>query len=490
MTDIARRGWIHSWLVVAKPATLLVVWGCLGMVAVAQPAKEDATESVTPPKSEIEETEAPERVAVEPLAEDGDIAGRLLGILEATDWFTEPNVTVDEGVVFLEGRADLEEQRKWAGDLARRTEDVVAVVNRIKVPPPSPLDVGPAKAELDRLAREAVRLLPAVVIAGAVLALTYVGVRIAHRIASFVASRRVESTLLRQMIARIVAVPVAILGIFLALRVSGLTGLAATVLGGTGLLGLVVGIAFRDIAENYLASLLISMKRPFRMGDLILVDGKKGFVQSVTTRGTLLMTLDGNHIQIPNSIIYKNVIHNFTANPKTRFEFIVGIDYADKVARAQEAILTAVQNHDAVVPDPEPLVLVDALAASTVNLRVWFWVDTDHYSGLKVRSAVIRRVKQALEDEGLTLPDEAREVIFPRGVPVKIQQEDPIENNHVPKQNLQPDRNALAPESDRNEREPLATRAEGDLSNEREEVQRQAAATSPPDQGENLLEAS
>ena len=72
------------------------------------------------------------------------------------------------------------------------------------------------------------------------------------------------------------------------LSVAGLTRLAATVLGGTGVVGLVVGIAFRDMAENFLASVLISIKRPFRIDDLIEVQGKKGFVQSVDYTGNAL----------------------------------------------------------------------------------------------------------------------------------------------------------------------------------------------------------
>src|SRR5690606_3279323 len=125
----------------------------------------------------------------------------------------------------------------------------------------------------------------------------------------------------------IVAAPVLLIGIYLVLRITGLTKIAATVVGGTGLIGLILGFAFRDIVENFLASVLISIQRPFRLGETIQVLNFTGVVQAVTTRGTVLMTLEGNHVQIPNTTIYKEAIVNLSANPNIRMDFMVGIGY-------------------------------------------------------------------------------------------------------------------------------------------------------------------
>ena len=108
------------------------------------------------------------------------------------------------------------------------------------------------------------------------------------------------------------------------LRVAGLTQLALTVLGGTGLIGIIIGFAFRDIAENFLASLLLSMRNPFNGGDLIEVAGYTGIVQNLNTRSTVLLTLDGNHVQIPNATVYKSTIKNYSSIPSRRAEFLVG----------------------------------------------------------------------------------------------------------------------------------------------------------------------
>jgi hypothetical protein len=169
-------------------------------------------------------------------------------------------------------------------------------------------------------------------------------------------------------------------GLYLVLRIAGLTQLALTVVGGTGLIGLVLGIAFRDITENFLASLFLSLQQPFREGDLVEVANVTGYVQRLTSRTTVLMTLDGNQVQVPNSTVFKSTIRNFTSNPNRRDDFIVGIGYDDSIPFAQEVALKVLAEHPAVLNEPEPLVLVENLGPSTVNLRVYFWLDGGRHS--------------------------------------------------------------------------------------------------------------
>lgn len=438
--------------------------------------------------------ETPEQVDVEPVAADSQIATRLSEILEATDWFGSPKVRVEEGVVFLEGTTKTEDHKAWAGRLAGKTQDVVAVVNRISVAEPDLVDFRPALTQLRGMTRSTIQAAPTIAVAIGLLVLSFFASRLTTRVARGFAKRRVSNPLLRGVVAKATAIPVLLIGAYLALHVSGLTRLAATVLGGTGLLGIVIGIAFRDIAENFLASILISVQRPFRAGDLVTIDGRQGFVQAVTTRGTQLMTLDGNHVQIPNSIVYKSVIENATANPNVRLSFVVGVDYADSSAEAQKAVVAALRSHDAVLAAPEPLVLLDELATSTVNLRVYFWVDGHEHSHLKVRSAVLRRVKRCLQSEGFTLPDESREMIFPQGVPVLLDaakqaaeggdtsQSSNASNDRTPHGAVSPQRRPEIESGDE------ATDAEGGLKPERHDIEKQAATSRQLDDGEDLLD--
>jgi small-conductance mechanosensitive channel len=404
---------------------------------------------------------------------DAAIATRLERILNATEWFESIAVTVDNGVVFLGGIAAEGAQKEWAGNLARNTEGVVAVVNDLRVRDQSPWDLSPALRQIGELAAVLYRSLPLIIVALALFALSWLVASLALRAASRIFGARVQSNLLRDVLARAVAALVFVLGAYVVLRVSGLTGLAVTIIGGTGLLGLAIGFAFRDIAENFLASILISIQRPFAMGDLIEVDGHTGYVRRVNTRATVIMTRDGNHVQVPNAIIYKNTITNFTANPRAREDFTVGIGYDDSIPKAQSIALEVLRKHPAVLAEPEPLVLVEELGASTVNLRILFWLDIERYSHLKVRSAVVRLTKSAFDANGISMPDEAREVIFPKGVPVRR-----FEATAAPAPG-RPGR----PGADTRE----AHQAEGQLASEAPELEKQASEARLPEAGKNLL---
>ncbi|MFO7680205.1 MAG: BON domain-containing protein, partial [Chloroflexota bacterium] len=121
------------------------LWLALFAVPTHAQDRPQATPTAVPGESPIE---APERVDVQPVARDEEISERLQNILESTGWFTSPNATVQNGVVFLTGQTESEEFKKWAGDLARNTQDVAAVVNQISLLEPSIWDFEPALAGL------------------------------------------------------------------------------------------------------------------------------------------------------------------------------------------------------------------------------------------------------------------------------------------------------------------------------------------------------
>lgn len=464
------------------PVTLLIAASACVMPTQAQtPTTNETKDTATSADSNAVTPDVPETVAVEPTADDDAIDERLTEILRATEWFESPEVRVDKGIVFITGSTTHQKYKDWAGGLAGKTQDVVGVVNRITVLEPPVWDLRPARMELAAMAKEFTRALPLFVLGGVVLLFTGLAATYASKFSRSALRRRIKSELLNNVLGYVVAFPVLLLGAYLALRITGLTRLAATVVGGTGLVGLIIGIAFRDIAENFLASILISTRRPFNMGDLIEVASQKGFVQHVSTRGTLLMTLDGNHVKIPNSTIYKETIVNYTANPNVRMEMVVGIGFDSSIARAQEISLEVLREHAAVLDDPEPLVLVEKLGAATINLRLYFWVNGQKHSAIKVKSAVIRLIKRAFDQSGISMPDEAREVVFPNGVDVRMAQSAPETATATPDNASVADRQGLEPV------EPAASAAEGNLDSEVGEIKKQAEQSRQPDVGENLI---
>jgi small conductance mechanosensitive channel len=459
------RGWLQAVL-----SLLLVTTLCAPAAAQVPPEPAPAV-----PEPETQEgPQAGGAVRLQPVASDGQIRDRLQEILRATGGLDPLAVQVDAGVVFLEGRARKPQYVELAAELARNTEGVVAVVNDIDLVEASAWDLAPAREELRVLGRELVAAIPLVGIALVVMAAGWGASRLAVRLARPALRHRLGSGLLREVAARSLGILVFLLGLYLALRLCGLTRLAATVIGGTGLVGLVVGIAFRGITENFLASLFLSLQQPFRDGDLVEIQGNTGYVQRLTSRTTVLMTLDGTQVQIPNAIVFASVLHNYTSSPDRREDFVVGIGYDAAVPQAQELALRVLREHPAVLDHPEPWVLVDKLGTSTVDLRVYFWLDGTKHSWLKVRSSVIRLVKRALQDGGVSLPDEAREVVFPEGIQITWP------GQPSPPLGPRPEAPPEAPES----------AGEGGLHSEAAEISEQGRRAWSPDSEENLLEPS
>ncbi|WP_334018470.1 mechanosensitive ion channel family protein [Alteromonas sp. S015] len=235
-------------------------------------------------------------------------------------------------------------------------------------------------------------------------------------------TRTTTSALLRSVIQRSVSLVLILLGIYLFLFLAGLTGFAIAVVSGTGVVGLILGFAFRDIAENFISSLLLTIQRPFRIGDIVQINDFTGIIQKVTARATTLVDFDGNHIQIPNATIYKGVIKNLTANPLMRGQFIIGVGYDADIQQAQRIAQKITASQDNVLKDPEPQILIDELGSSTYNIKVYFWVDVEKTSVLKMASVLMRKITQAYLNANISMPDDARERIFPEGLHLRVEQ--------------------------------------------------------------------
>lgn len=428
-----------------------------------------------PEPAESDAAAAPERVDVAPMAEDSQIKDRLSRILTATEWFENPQVEVNDGVVFLGGSTGTEDYKRWAGDLARNTQDVTAVVNKIEILEPDIWDYQPAFTGLQELWRNIMGAIPFLIFGIVVLILFWgISALVAKGVRLYLTNRQMND-LLQDITARGIGIGVFLLGIYIVFHVADLTNVALTILGGTGLLGIVLGIAFRDITENFLASIFLSVQNPFHAGDLVEINDTIGFIQRLTIRATLLITEEGNHLQIPNSTVYKSSILNYTSNPNQRISFVIGIGYDASVASAQDLALKIFEEHPATLREPEPWILVDELASSTINLKFYFWVDGSKHNVLKVKSSVLRQIKTAYLTEGISMPDNARERVY-----LDVKKIQSTEKT-VPSGEKKTGSPSVPEDAT------LVTKAEGQLESNDEEILEQARMSRSPEEGEDLL---
>jgi small-conductance mechanosensitive channel len=202
----------------------------------------------------------------------------------------------------------------------------------------------------------------------------------------------------------------------LALHVAGLSSIAGAILATAGASALVIGFAFKDIAENFLAGIILAFNRPFKVNDTVKVHDVFGKVKEMEFRYTKITTFDGRNVYIPNADVLKNPVYNYTEDGFFRADFVIGIAYENDVTRAKELIAKCLQEEEAIVHDNDHVnfVVEDELAASTVNLKVFLWVHADDFRRgmLETRGNVIRKVKTLLESNGFNLPAEIRELKF------------------------------------------------------------------------------
>ncbi|MEH6711753.1 MAG: mechanosensitive ion channel family protein [Paraglaciecola polaris] len=293
-----------------------------------------------------------------------------------------------------------------------------------------------------------------------------------------------QSQLIKLVTRRTISLLIILLGLYVFLRFAGLSEFAIAIVSGTGVMGLILGFAFRDIAENFISSLLLSVQKPFKIDDVIEVQGQLGIVKQVTARATTLVDFDGNHIQIPNATIYKNIIRNLTANPKMRGKFIIGIGYDSSILDAQQLATKVLASQPTILQDPEPQVLVDELGSSTVNLKVYFWINAQQYSLLKVSSMLMRLIMREFEKNNISMPDDAREIIFPQGVPVHQIPSVPDEQSTLATPSSQ---TLLENKTATIERDSTEDAHLEDLSSDTHDIRQQAKQARDPEQGQNIL---
>lgn len=311
-----------------------------------------------------------------------------------------------------------------------------------------------------------------------------------------------KSPLIRSVTHRALSILCILLGVYLFLKLAGLTEFAVAIISGTGLLGLILGFAFRDIAENFISSLLLTVQRPFRIGDVVQIEDYLGVVQKVTARATTLVDFDGNHIQIPNASIYKGVIKNLTANPNMRGHFIIGVGYDNDIKHAQQLASEFLSKHANILTQPEPQVLIDSLGSATANLKVYFWIDVEKTSVLKMASVLMRELVVLFENAGISMPDDARERVFPAGLPIMRDAASENSNSQpasdAPSQvqsdsqsNTQSEKSSDNMGSSTNKhsetQEASANHNQDDVSSETSEIRRQAEQSRDPEDGENIL---
>ena len=366
---------------------------------------------------EEESSDAPTesaQVAVNDIVEDDKISGRLSKILESTEWFQNVKVDSENGVVTITGMADTDDHRLWAENLTRRTEDVVATINKLDVEKAVDLErsADAITLSLNSMWEDFLGRSPLIIAALVTLLLTWVVSKIVGRLLHFALQKRKIRGGLKDLFYQLASIAVWIAG-FLFAAVIAFPGMTPTkALSFLGLGTVAIGFAFKDIFENFFAGILILWGYPFDRGDVIKCGDDMGVVQEITIRNTLIRALSGELIVVPNAQLFKTSVEVLTNQKRRRVTLVCGVAYGEDVSQAHDVILEAVQSCDTVDQQKKVDVCASEFDDSSINFDVLWWTGSRPNEIRKSRDQVVKAIKVALDQAGIEIPFPYRTLTF------------------------------------------------------------------------------
>ena len=346
--------------------------------------------------------------------DDAAIAERIRAILQELEGYDRTTVTVRAGVVRLAGEVSDPPLVARAVTIARRTRGVVEVRNAIRVSERVGERVTPVIDRLRARWQQATVLLPILALGAiAFTLLALVGWWLSRR--AWPWSLLTPNPFVRQVLRQVFLILFLGSAALVALDVVGASGLLSTLLGTAGLIGLAFGFAVRDTVENYVASILLSLRQPFGAGDLVKIGNQEGHVIRLNSRATILLSPQGNHVRIPNAAVYKAVVINFTRDPRRRLDFGFDLAAGADLGGVQRVALQALREAGAsgsLLAQPAPMVTIEHVDETRVRMVCYGRMDQNTHDFATVRSATLQRVFAALVAADYRLASRSRRVLM------------------------------------------------------------------------------
>lgn len=340
----------------------------------------------------------------ESASQDAAIATRIRTILSELEGYEDVTVSVASGIVTLRGTTLDALTAETLNELTGRIEGVVAIRNNVTETTDVARRLNPALERFEKRLYDLVTRLPLLLIAlAAFLIVVFFGIVLARL--RYPWDRFAPNAFIADIYRQIIRLVFVIAGIVISLDILNATALLSTILGAAGIIGLAIGFAVKDTVENFIASVMLSIRQPFRPNDAVEINGDEGKVIRLTSRATILLSYDGNHIRIPNATVFKSRIVNYSINAERRFVFDIGIAPSADMARAIQIAQTTLKELPFVLKSPAPDVWIEGVGDSTLTLRLVGWIDQRTTSLTAGRGEAIRLAVAALAEAEVDMPE-------------------------------------------------------------------------------------
>ena len=274
--------------------------------------------------------------------------------------------------------------------------------------------------QLNDITRSAIEITPQLLISLFVLFMTYLVAKLVKNIASRLFKRTPLRPSLISLFVLFSSITIWVLGMMVA-AIIAFPGLTPTkMLAGLGIGSVAIGFAFKDIFENFLAGIIILLRKEMRIGDFIACEGYEGAVEAILVRETHIREADGELVILPNSLLFKNPLTIRTDLDLRRTTIICGVGYGENVDEARKVIKQAVTGCKSVMRESKPVeVFAHEFADSSVNFEVTWWTGSSPLDIRASRDEVIASIKAALDRSDIEIPFPYRTLTFKDSVGIR-----------------------------------------------------------------------
>ena len=248
--------------------------------------------------------------------------------------------------------------------------------------------------------------IPAIILALLVLAIGVFVIKFTSKYARKTIHEKAKDSIVTTFLVNIISIVLTLFLASISLGILGFGNITDKILAGTAITTFIVGFALKDIGENFLAGILMAFRRPFKIGDLIEVQKIRGKVKDLSLRETNIQTLDGKDVFIPNSIILKNPLENYTYHQLLRNDFILMLNIEDDVEKIMNDILQLINSFEEVEKNPKASVSISDFENNKVKINCSFWFKTTDVTapGGSLRSKILKNVLIYIKTNNINIP--------------------------------------------------------------------------------------
>lgn len=259
--------------------------------------------------------------------------------------------------------------------------------------------------KLELWLQQLVWMLPNLAIALLVLVLTFVLARFIRKSTEKILPRFSHSLALNNLVAALVYTGALLIGFFFVLSLLQLDKTVTSLLAGIGIFSLALGFAFQDIAANFMAGVVIAIRKPFGVGDVVESNDYFGTIERINLRTIDIRRQTGELVKVPNRKVFENIIIIYTHYGIRRVDVKGGVSYDEDLERVQQVLKEAISGIKGMVENKEVEVVYDEMGDSSVAFMVRFWIHFGRqYDYVYARSEAIIKIRKAFAQHHIKTP--------------------------------------------------------------------------------------